>query len=192
MAGLGRARGLEVVRAARLPGRPGRWVWCQLLREVGAAEVATRLWDEVGSAVVDSAAAALASSSPRLIVVDDLDKGGRQAVEVLEVLAGRVSTCPVVVVVTASRELGVGRNTWLAPLSVSQISTLTGEKRPDVVEAMWTGAQGRPGPALALAAALDGLDGEADPVVAVALAAGSSESFLGLDTGLIRLLEIDP
>ena len=107
-AGEGRQRGLAVARVAAGPAGPARMLWAQLVREAGGpAEVARRLLEpDAGPLDLDRAADALVSAAPRLIVVDDLDRGGAAAVEVLPVLAARVAGSATAVVVTASAALG--------------------------------------------------------------------------------------
>ena len=91
--GEGRRRGFAVTRVTAGPAGPARMVWAQLVREAGGpADVARRLLErEAGPLDLDRAAEALVSAAPRLIVVDDLDRGGQAAMEVLPVLAARVA-----------------------------------------------------------------------------------------------------
>jgi hypothetical protein len=61
------------------------------LADVGAAQAAARLLEGgAGPLQLDRAARQLAAGSRRLLVVDDLDHGGSEAVEFLAVLAGRL------------------------------------------------------------------------------------------------------
>lgn len=102
----GRRRGFEVLRGKPIGGRPGRWVWAQLLRDVGEPhEMAAGLLAEPGLFDLDAAAVALAAGSRRLIVVDDVDRGGPDALALLAVLAGRAVAAPVVVLVTSRTPL---------------------------------------------------------------------------------------
>jgi tetratricopeptide (TPR) repeat protein len=184
-----RRGGFEVLRGTPVAGRAGRWVWAQLVREAGGTdELAASLLAEPGDFDLDGAAVALCSGPCRLIVVDDVDRGGPDAVALLAVLAGRVVAVSVAVLVTSRTPLGIGGEAWLGPLSPDAIGVMTGEKRPEVRHALWLGSRGLPGPARALAATLDA-DAGSDPVVALALAAVSGEEFLAVDTGLVRLLE---
>ena len=150
--------------------------------------MAAGLLAEPGLVDLDAAAVALAAGSRRLIVVDDVDRGGPDALALLAVLAGRAVAAPVVVLVTSRTPLGIGDEVWLGALSPAAIGVVTGETRPEVRHALWVASRGLPGPARALAAALD-TDVEGDPVVALALGAVSEEGFLEVDTGLVRLLE---
>jgi type II secretory pathway predicted ATPase ExeA len=85
---LARGHGLQVVRSAPARGQPGRLVWAQLLADVGAVQAAASLLaDGAGLLQVDRAARRLAAGSRRVVVVDDLDHGGPEAVEFLSVLA---------------------------------------------------------------------------------------------------------
>jgi hypothetical protein len=184
-----RRGGLEVLRGTPVAGQAGRWVWAQLVRDAGGSDdLAGRLVAEPGDVDLDEAAAVLCSGPRRLVVVDDLDRGGPEAVALLALLAGRAVAVPVAVLVTARTPLGIGREVRLDPLSPDGIGVVTGERRPEVRHALWAASRGLPGPALALAATLRA-GAEGDPVVALALGAESDEGFLGVDTGLIRLLE---
>ena len=170
-------------------GPAPRSAWAQVLRDLGAHDLADRLLGDVRPDDLDAAAVALCSPSPRLVVIDDLDEGGAAAVEVLAVLAGRVASSSLAVVVTSLDPLRVGDDLWLGPLTPAQVAAVTGVDGPDVVQAIWTAARGRPGPAQHLARVLGTLDGDRDPVVGLALSVASDQGFLDLDVGLIRLLE---
>jgi hypothetical protein len=80
-AGEARWRGFEVLRGSPPAGQPGRLIWAQLLRDAGGPDelAAGLLRAEAGPLDLDSAARHLASAGPRLIVVDDLDRGGPEA-----------------------------------------------------------------------------------------------------------------
>ena len=113
-----RRRGFEVLRGTPVAGQAGRWVWAQLVRDAGGSdELAARLLAEPGDVDLDGAAVALCSGPRRLIVVDDVDRGGPDAVALLAVLAGRVVAAPVAVLVTSRTPLGIGGEVWLGPLS---------------------------------------------------------------------------
>jgi len=186
----GRRRGFEVLRVAAVAGRPGRWVWAQLLRDAGVAdELVSGLLGEPGPLALDAAAVALCSGPRRLVVVDDADRGGPEAIELLAVLAGRVVTGPTAVVATSAVPLGVGRELWLGGLTPAEVGAVTGEHRPDVRHALWAASRGLPGPARSLAAALAEIGPDGDAVVQLALLTESAEGFLDIDTGLVRLLE---
>jgi AAA domain-containing protein len=109
-----RRRGFDVLRASPAKGQPGRLVWAQLLRDTGAPDslVAGLLADDPGPLDLDAAARRLVSLSPRLIVVDDVDHGGADAVEMLSVIGARCVTAPTAVtalVVAAAPEHVLGR-----------------------------------------------------------------------------------
>ncbi|MFF3753745.1 hypothetical protein ACFYYH_25300 [Streptomyces sp. NPDC002018] len=74
-------------------------------------------------------------------------------------------------------------------LSAAELSVLLPDLPPDAVHALWLFSGGLPGPALALARELTGLDATVDPVAHLALTVPSRAQFLELDVGLIRLLE---
>jgi hypothetical protein len=185
---LARGRGLQVVRAAPARGQPGRLVWAQLLADVGAGRAAARLLaDGAGLLQLDRAARRLAAGAGRLLVVDDLDHGGPEAVEFLAVLAGRLTAGSPAVVVTASEPLGLGRELRLAGLTEEELAAVVGSVPADAVHALWVASRGLPGVARLLAATLAG--GEGDPLVHLALHAPSTAEFLDLDVDLVRLLE---
>ena len=191
-AGEGRQRGLAVARVAAGPAGPARMVWAQLVREAGApAEVARRLLEpDAGPLDLDRAAEALVSAAPCLIVVDDLDRGGAAAVEVLPVLAARVAGSATAVVVTASAALGIGQEIRVGPLGEDDLGAVVGEDRREVRRALWLASSGLPGPGLSLAAGLGDLETGTDPVVQLALRAPPRATFLAVDSPLIRLLEM--
>jgi hypothetical protein len=124
----------------------------------------------------------------RLITIDDLDRGGPDAMVMLAVLAGRLIAAPLAVLVTSQTRLGIGREVWLSPLSTAAIGAVTGETRPDVRHALWVASLGMPGPARAGVETVD-VDLGGDPVVTLALSALSDEGFLEVDSGLVSLLE---
>ena len=186
----GRRRGFPVARVAVAATGPARMAWAQLIRATGGpAAVARRLLEEAGPLDLDDAAEALVSMGPRLIVVDDVDRRGPGAVELLPVLATRVSGSWTAVLVTASAPLGAGQDMRLGPLEEEDLGAVVGESRPEVRRALWLASGGMPGPAVSLASRLGDLDPGADPVVHLALSAPSQVTFLAVDPPLIRLLE---
>src|SRR6266542_1800724 len=84
----------------------------------------------------------------------------------------------------ASLAAGTARRRGLTP---AEIGAVTGERRPQVRQALWAASRGRPGPARSLSAALAGMPPDGDPVVQLALLAESAEGFLDIDVGLARL-----
>lgn len=106
-AGEARRRGFEVLRALPPAGQPGRLVWAQLLRDTSAPEslIAGLLGDNAGPLDADAAARHLVTGPRRLIVVDDVDRGGAHAVEMLSVVAARSVTVPTAVIATAATVL---------------------------------------------------------------------------------------
>jgi len=191
-----RRLGFEVVRIAAGPVGSGRLLWAQLLSDSGGApEQARRLLEPAGPLDVDEALRGLVSSVPRLIVIDDLDRAGPEAVEVLSLLASRLAGSATAVVVTTGTPVETGSTLQLGPLSEADLGTLTGERRPEVRRALWLAASGMPGPALQLAATLADAEGggapstDLDPVALLALHAPSQAAFLVGDPPLVRLLE---
>jgi len=78
-----RGHGFDVLQASPAGGQLGRLVWAQLLRDAGAPDrLAAGLLDaDAGPLDLDSAARHLVAGSARLIVVDDVDRGGPGAAE---------------------------------------------------------------------------------------------------------------
>jgi len=90
-ADLARQRGFDVLRGTPADGQPGRLVWAQLVRATTAPpDLAACLLTEPGPLDLDDAAYALATGGRRLIVVDDIDRGGRSALELLEIISARL------------------------------------------------------------------------------------------------------
>ena len=194
-----RERGLQVLWARPATGQPGRLAWASLLRDTGAPAkiMADLLADDAGPLVLDAAAAHLVAWTPRLIVIDDIDRGGPDATEMLSVAAARCSTAPVALLATATSPLGITPELRLGPLSESDLSTVLAdakearEGKPDTQasHALWLASRGVPGVALHLAREVAGDDSD-DPVVHLALSLTASTVFLNVDTNLVRLLEI--
>jgi AAA ATPase domain len=105
-----RERGFEVLWARPAEGQPGRLAWARLLRDAGAPDgVVTSLIDgDAGPLDLDGAAAHLLSGPLRLIVVDDVDRGGPDAVAMLSVVAARCQRAAAAVLVTSASPLGPG------------------------------------------------------------------------------------
>jgi tetratricopeptide (TPR) repeat protein len=191
-AGQARRRGLRVLWASPAAGQPGRLAWAQLLRDTGAPAglVAGLLSDGAGPLELDRAARHLASGPPRLIVVDDADRGGPDALGMLSVVAARCAAAPVAVIATAAGPLGLRPELRLGALSERELAAALGGMGPELARALWLASRGLPGVALRLARELDGLGGHDDPVVHLALGAKPATPFLAVDTDLIRLLEL--
>lgn len=80
---MARDRGFEVLGAAPVRGQPGRLVWAQLLHDAGATEEDSReLLHHSNLLAASAALRALTAGRRRLIVIDDIDTGGHDAVEV--------------------------------------------------------------------------------------------------------------
>jgi RecA/RadA recombinase len=185
-----RSRGFEVLGAAAVRGQPGRLLWAQLLTDAGADEEAARELLHQHDPVASSAALrALAAGQRRLIVIDDVDVGGTDALEVLALLAARIVVGSTAVVTTAAKPLGVGRDSKLAGLHESELAAVIGARPAPQRNAIWVASGGLPGTARKLASQLDGLPPGRDPLVHLALHAVQRGEFLHTDDGLIRLLE---
>src|SRR5690348_403231 len=121
-------RGFEVLRADPPEGQPGRLVWAQLLRDVKAAEdLVTRLsGTDAGPLDLDAAARHLSSPGPRLILIDDIDRGGPDAAAVLAVVAARCAASATAVIVTTSVPLGLRTELRMAGLSQADLAAAFG------------------------------------------------------------------
>jgi tetratricopeptide (TPR) repeat protein len=187
---MARRRGFEVHGASPARGQPGRMVWAQLLHDVGAGEEDSRgLLDRGDSLAASAALRALIAGRRRLIVIDDIDIGGHDAVEVLALVASRVVVSSTVVVVSAETPLGVGRDLRLAGLAESELGEVIGDMPAEQRRAIWVASGGMPGTARMLAGQLDGLPPGRDALVHLALHAAQRGEFLAVDDSLIRLLE---
>jgi tetratricopeptide (TPR) repeat protein len=187
---LGRERGFAVFRGSPAVGQPGLFVWAQVLRDAGTPEsVGARLLGDPGPLDLDRAARELVTGGRRLIVIDDLDRGGGQAAGLLPVLAARVAAMPAAVIAASGTPLGVGSELRLGPLSEDEVAALAGLTRPEIRRAVWVASRGLPGPARSLAADLAGLPEDQDALVHLALHAPSQAWFLGVDVNLVRLVE---
>jgi hypothetical protein len=187
----GHRRGFDVLRASPAGGQPGRLVWAQLLRDTGAPDglAASLLGPDAGPLHLDSAARHLVGGPARLIVIDDVDRGGPDAVEVLSVVAARCAGAATVVVATTSAPLGLGPELRLGGLSEQDLAAAVGGVDGEAGRALWVASRGLPGVARRLADELAGPGHHDDPVVHLALRAPSTTAFLDVDANLVRLLE---
>jgi tetratricopeptide (TPR) repeat protein len=186
-----RERGFQVLWARPAEGQPGRLVWARLLRDAGAPDglVAGLVADDVGPLDLDGAAAHLVSGPPRLIVIDDVDKGGPDSAAMLPVVAARCRRAAVAVLATAASSLGLELELRLGGLSEAELAKALGNLDPKMSHALWLASRGLPGVAGRLARELADADGT-DPVVHLALTTTASTMFLAVDTTLVRLLEM--
>ncbi len=186
-----RRRGLTVLRAGPVAGLPGRLMGAQLLRDLGVPDTeAAGLLARPTPLDLDAAARRLTGGPRCLVVVDDVDAGGPEAVELLAVVASRVAGGAAAVLATAHTSLGIGPERHLTGLDEDDLGTLLDEGRPDVRHALWIAARGLPGRARALAAELNALAPGVDPLVHVALRTPSAAEFLDVDLALVDLLEL--
>jgi hypothetical protein len=185
----GKNRGLEVVRAVGVRDQPQRLVWAQALTDLGADSMAQALLGTPEVADLDAAARTLVAGTRRLLVLDDLDAAGPTAIDLLRVVAGRLSGGGTAVLVTATDPPGVGREMTLRPLTEDEIGAAVAEDRPAVRHALWLASRGLPGAVRELAAELAGHPDREDPVVELALRAPSRTAFLDVDPVLLSLLQ---
>lgn len=184
------ARGFDVVRTCPAPGQPGRLIWAQLLRDVGAPDdLAARLLTDPEPLDLDTAAQALVAGGPRLIVVDDIHHGGDECVAFLAVLAPRVAGAATVVLAAGPGPLGVGSELHLNPLGEDDLDAMVGELPAATRRALWIASRGLPATVQALAGELRALPPGQEPLVHLALHAVGRSSFLEVDATLVRLLE---
>jgi hypothetical protein len=186
---MARDRGFEVLGASPVRGQPGRLVWAQLLHDAGAAEEDSRGLLDRGDLLAASAALRALTAGRRLIVIDDIDTGGHDAVEVLALVASRVVVSSTAVLVAAATPLGVGRDLKLAGLAEAELGQVIGDMPAEQQRAVWVASGGMPGIARMLAGQLDGLPPGRDALVHLALHAAQRGEFLTVDDSLIRLLE---
>ena len=166
-------------------------MWAQLLRDAGAPDelAAGLVSGTAGPLELDSAVRQLVSASPRLILVDDVERGGQDAVEVLSVAAARCAAAATAVIATAAAPVGLGAELQLHGLSEKDLAAAAGRLQPEAAHALWVASRGLPGIALPLAQELASLPDDVDPVVHLALRATSKARFLDIDANLVRLLE---
>jgi tetratricopeptide (TPR) repeat protein len=188
----GARRGFTVLRTSAIPGQPGALAWARLLADAGAPDelVSRVLDDDAGLLVLDSAVRVLSNGSRRLLVIDDIDHGGAAALRLLEMVAARVAAAGTAVVVTSVLPVGVGTQLRLTGLSEDELAAVLPGLAPQDRRAVWLASAGLPGAARSLAADLAASPGTASPLVRLALTAPSQAEFLGINTGLIRLLEL--
>ena len=149
---MARDRGFEVLGAGPARGQPGRLVWAQLLHDAGAAEEDSRgLLDRRDLLAASAALRALTAGRRRLIVIDDIDAGGPDAVEVLALVASRVVVSSTAVLVAAGTPLGVGRDLKLAGLTEAELGQVIGDRPAGQQRAVWVASGGMPGTARMLA-----------------------------------------
>ncbi|MEE6259784.1 ATP-binding protein [Plantactinospora sonchi] len=184
-----RDRHLPVVRATGTG--TGRWLWTQVLGDLGGAAPPSgpEPSDPPAPDDLERAARVIADGGPRLIVVDDLDQAGTRAVAFLARLAARLASGATAVLATAAEPVATAAELRLRGLTEAELAELLPGLPADAVHALWLASAGLPGAAINLAGELAGLDVTADSVVHLALTRPSRAEFLDLDVGLIRLLE---
>lgn len=180
-------RGFEVSRVAVVSSDQGLLVWAQLLRDIGAPDrLAAGLMTDPSALDLDDVARQLVSTQPRLIIVDDVDRGGSDALRMLSVVGGRCPGGATVVLATSKTSAGFGSELWLGGLTAPDIGELVGGTE-EQVWAVQVASAGLPGIALTLA---HGVRSSTDPIVWLALRTASRIEFLDVDVALVRLLEL--
>ncbi len=185
-----RRRGVEVLATSVAAGQPGRAAWVQLLADAGATAASLDvLRSGEDSMAVSTVLGEVVTTTPRLIVVDDIDLGGPDAFEVLALLSTRMVGAATAVVVTSSRPLGLGRQLDLTGLAEPDLTAALPGLAPAHRHPIWVASKGLPGVAKHLAKSLRDLPAGRDPLVHLALAAVARSEFLSVDDDLMRLLE---
>ena len=187
----GARRGFGVLRTAAMRGQHGMLVWAQLLRDAGAPDdLVSTLLDAPGPLNLDTMARELTAGSLRLLVIDDIDHAGDEALRVLRLVAARAAASTTAVIVVSALPLGVGTELQLRGLSEGALAAMVPELPPQARHAVWLASRGLPGVAKSMAAELAASGDDLDPLVRLALTAPSHAEFLDVDTGLVRLLEM--
>ena len=187
----GARRGFEVLRTAAMRGQHGMLAWAQLLRDAGAPDdLVSTLLDAPGPLDLDTVARELTAKSLRLLVVDDIDHAGDEALRVLRLVAARAAASTTAVIAVSALPLGVGTELQLRGLSEGALAAMVPELPPEARHAVWLASRGLPGVAKSMAAELAASGDDLDPLVRLALTAPSHAEFLDVDTGLVRLLEM--
>ena len=185
-----RQRDVDVLATSVPAGQAGRDVWLQLLTDAGAAPPSLDvLRTGADRAAVGAVLANLVTTTPRLIVVDDVDLGGREVFEGLDMLSTRLVGGSTAVVVTSSRPLGLGRQLSISGLAELDLAAAVAGLAPEHRRPVWVASKGLPGAARELVAALRDLPEGRDPLVHLGLAAVPRSEFLSVDDDLVRLLE---
>jgi hypothetical protein len=168
----------------------GDAVWAQLLRDAGASDDTVAQWSSADG--VDRSADAtpwMATLGQHLLVVDELDAGGRAAHPLLGALAGRRSTAGPALLITSSAPLGLGDELLLRPLTRAELALLCPGFDGAELDAIALASSGWPGPAQDAAAELS-VSRPSDPVVHLALQARSAAGFLAVDEDLVTLVRV--
>ena len=185
-----RRRGVEVLATSVAGGQPGRGPWVQLLADTGATAASLHvLRCGEDSVAISTVLGELVTTTPRLVVLDDIDLGGPDGFEVLALLSTRLVAASTAVVVTSSRPLGLGRQLDLTGLAEPDLTAVLPGVDPAHRHPIWVVSKGLPGVARHLAKSLRDLPEGRDPLVHLALAAVARNEFLSVDDDLVRLLE---
>jgi hypothetical protein len=187
----GARRGFQVLRTAAMRGQPSLLVWARLLRDAAAPDdLVSRLLGDPGPLDLDTAARELAAGSLRLLLIDDIEYGGEEALNVLRAVAARVAASTTAVIVASVLPPGLGTELRLSGLSEGELAEVVPEVPPEVRHAIWLASRGLPGVARSLAAELAVRADDRDPLMHLALTAPSQAEFLDVDVALVRLLEL--
>jgi len=116
------------VARARVTGAGfGLLAWTQVISDLGDPDhFADRLLAGAGALDLDQVARWLASGSERLIVIDDIDRAGPAAIELLSVIGSRLASGPAAVVATTGVPLALAPELRLAGLTEAELAELLG------------------------------------------------------------------
>jgi len=110
--------GFDVARARVTGAGSGLLAWTQVISDLGDPDhFADRLLAGAGALDLDQVARWLASGSERLIVIDDIDRAGPAAIELLSVIGSRLASGPAAVVATTGVPLALAPELRLAGLT---------------------------------------------------------------------------
>lgn len=172
--------------AERVPGHPGE---SAARRPSGrAGETAGERAGDTAEGMVERVSAAIADGTPRLLIIDGVDRAGAQGAEFLRLLVPRLSLGATALLATAAQPLGLPPEVRLGGLAEPELAELLPDLPAESVHAVWLATGGLPGPALTYAGELAGREAAGDALVHLALTVPSQAGFLDLDIGLIRLL----
>jgi hypothetical protein len=170
---------------------PGLLVWARFVRHPGPPDdLLSRLSGEPGPLDLDTAARELAAGSLRLLLIDDIEHGGEEALRMLRAVAARVGASTTALIVASVVPPGLGTELRLSGLSESELAAVVPEVPPEARHAVWLASRGLPGVARSLAAELAAGRDNLDPLMHLALTAPSQAEFLDIDTALVRLLGV--
>src|SRR5262249_52073492 len=186
-------RGIRVVRtsATGASDSTNPIGWARVIRDAGGHE------DDVAALVagpspleLDAICARLLALGPQLIAIDDIDRDGDRALEVLRVIQSRAAANSSAVIVTSTAPLGVGTELALGPLDEPDIRLLGAGLPDDVSHGVWAASRGNAAAAASMLAHVAQLAPGVDPIVALALGLERPTEVLDVDPATVALVEL--